>query len=65
MADKPKATVVAKEKGGKVEIFLHDPQSGRDARTGHFVPKGEAEQTIRRVKEICERSGSDVNVKEE
>lgn len=64
MADRPKVTVVAKEKGDRVEIFLHDPTSGKEANTGHTVPKSDADRTIRQVKDICQRSGSEVHVKE-
>lgn len=59
--------VVAQEKNGLTQVFLVDPATGREARTGKLIPstnKAEVERHIREAKRACEQGGSHVTVKE-
>ena len=62
MADQLEARIVVKgaEADGRHEIICHDPQTGRDVRTGLKVSGADVERQVRQLKGQLEQAGNRV-----
>jgi hypothetical protein len=55
--------LVRAQPGGRSELSILDPATGRESRTGMTVEQARLDENIRKLKATLERSGSHVSVK--